>query len=219
MEKSISLMRAFRMMALIIIVIVYVLVLVFIRAVAHSRKANCASRERDLLLAYMMYTADYDKYSTIRPEDLKPYTSQRIVSRCPANKSGDYLWNAFCLGKNGDPQQDSQKCLLLGEGKSSGKFDSIGQLVWPHSLCSHQDMGLVETFSSKLKRDGANLGFLDGHVKSFAKDELPDTIVIKVSFHPSPKQPPTAHLDFGQKVEIGGQRFRVVRPAGDLVRE
>ncbi|MBI3922522.1 MAG: DUF1559 domain-containing protein [Armatimonadetes bacterium] len=173
----------------IIAILAAILFPVFARAREKARQTSCVSNLKQLGLAFMTYVQDYDEQmpgaaqndaltsfgsvyghwvvATVPPVDvanggLYPYVKNEQVYRCPsdsnyATKKLSYSMNVYCAWKAlAEAQADSTTILLVDESATLND----GYFAPPTDIPSFVHNG------------GANMAFLDGHVKWMKQSQV-----------------------------------------------
>jgi len=168
----------------IIAILAAILFPVFARAREKARQASCASNLKQWMLAALMYAQDYDerfpKHGTScagaagNPNDqcqynkLQPYVKNTQMWYCPSAPTVRYGWN-IGLPDNGIGQAlgsftQPSVTVLMGDTLNGGPF-----LNWqnggPPGACPTGAGITNRGCIAGRHNDGANFGFVDGHVK------------------------------------------------------
>jgi len=166
----------------IIAILAAILFPVFAKAREKARQASCLSNVKQLTLAALMYTEDYDEVLPVTIggssamqmrttfELIEPYVKNLQIRRCPSDPQGaidltayglsrySYVWNkaafAYRLPVPGPPPQP---VVALGAipypSETTAVFDGYPVMPGPQLYTAHRH------------NEGANVGFLDGHAK------------------------------------------------------
>lgn len=166
----------------IIAILAAILFPVFARAREKARQASCQSNLKQLCTASLMYAQDYDERIMIHRCDCgppnalacyheasMPYIKNRQLFTCPSaqpcGRPNQYpeLTYAFNLGINGAAQAQIEapaETIWCGDGERSiGYFGNCNPT--PNTGCPWTRVQNSYTRHN----DGADYGFLDGHVK------------------------------------------------------
>jgi prepilin-type N-terminal cleavage/methylation domain-containing protein/prepilin-type processing-associated H-X9-DG protein len=153
---------------------------VFSRARENARRASCMSNLKQIGLAMLQYTQDYDEKfplgwtSTTQPRwdaRIDPYLKSRQIFVCPSASQlsigyGCNMW-AVCGGAVTVGTATVLKSISQAEFSRSAEVwmvtESTGdQRIWQYSLTPGS--GSVERVAER-HFDGVNCVFVDGHVK------------------------------------------------------
>ena len=176
----------------IIAILAAILFPVFARARENARRASCQSNLRQIGLATIQYTQDYDERMPVRlaPNPnidihikLQPYIKSTQVFRCPSQST---FWDTSVTPNQESPVPSnyfsySYNYQLASTG-SFGNFQGlIGVIPYPsRTLLATEIRGMVDRATqighltdirfevAPRHFDGANLAFVDGHVKWYA---------------------------------------------------
>jgi prepilin-type N-terminal cleavage/methylation domain-containing protein/prepilin-type processing-associated H-X9-DG protein len=166
----------------IIAILASILFPVFAKARAKARQASCLSNVKQISLALIMYSQDYDECLPVSDhatgyewfEPLQAYVKNRQMFRCPAYRAAatepetDYLLNGLCA--HGAPlvafdQASAQISIAI---RRPGVNEDCYH-PWPDDYSTWDDLSAYSEFAdligSTVHNDGANYGFLDGHAK------------------------------------------------------
>ncbi len=188
--------RGFTLVELLVVVAIIVILVaislpVFSRVRAKARQSKCASNTRQVALAVMMYTDDYDEtlpYSRqtthwlLQPygqwyATIEPYVRNRDVYRCAAAPQREIGFGPCCailkMGGAGPASlaafYDPSKVLLLidlSDAKSSNVSWEPYYTHRPERLCDVATCETpAETCIDPRHNKGLNVAFLDGHVR------------------------------------------------------
>ena len=145
-----------------------------------ARGSSCRSNLKQIGLGFMQYAQDADTkappVANVRGgwmQLLQPYLKSEAIFQCPSAHSSeigttDYFFNARLAGAKNRLVLDSKAqamTILSGEGAADADADSnLSQL--PASW-------RTDTSSPAWRHlDGANYGFIDGHVKWFRAEKI-----------------------------------------------
>ena len=180
-RKSVPTSRLIELLVVVAIVAVLGAVLfpTFAKSREKARQSSCSSNMKQIALALQMYARDYDGYlpAAYGWQDLvMPYIKNEQVFACPTRTTPKphYALSPYVAGRNLGEIADPDTTVMLyevGEG---------GQPIFPHN-------------------DGANYGFVDGHVKWFRKDKAPE------DFQASGFIPPTQTYGIAEHLKIAYQ--------------
>ena len=156
----------------IIAILAAILFPVFARAREKARQASCQSNEKELGIAFHMYAQDYDeRMATSTPGatrwhmQIYPYIKNEQLFACPSESDmvfnattnpygGGYAYNwAGLTGKSLAQIEYVAETICVGDQKSPGDY----RLKYPG--------GATGIELSDRHNDGANILFVDGHVK------------------------------------------------------
>ena len=168
----------------IIAILAAILFPVFARAREKARQASCLSNLKQLALGFLMYVQDYDERlprycwwlnpaSINTPSDktnlnkmIEPYVKNTQVFECPSSSIG---WH---YGPNGawtpcgsygwsiNATRDRPKLAQFTDVANTiivGDSDGVVWMGWYNNILYH--------VATRIHNEGANIGFLDGHVK------------------------------------------------------
>jgi len=187
MRKGFTLIELLVVIA-IIAILAAILFPVFARAREKARQASCQSNLKQIALATLMYTQDYDEWVVPNHTgaqvagrwhewwtNIEPYTKNWQLLRCPSNLSIN-IYNGVNYGKRGcsDNYLSGENSSLFWWG-ALAQFPAPAETIWladwgrgnGHRLCPHwhqpaQYEGYPQIYCHN---DGTNYAFLDGHVK------------------------------------------------------
>ena len=171
----------------IIAILAAILFPVFAKAREKARQTSCVSNVKQITLASLMYSQDYDEQLVANHTsaqvagrwhewwtNLQPYTKNWQVFRCPSNPVN--IYNGVNYGKRGCSDN-----VLSGEDSSTywwgmmAQFDRPAECIWfadwgrgnGHRLCPHWHVGgtYVGYVHPQIHNGGTNYGFMDGHAK------------------------------------------------------
>jgi prepilin-type N-terminal cleavage/methylation domain-containing protein/prepilin-type processing-associated H-X9-DG protein len=173
----------------IIAILAAILFPVFARAREKARQTSCLSNAKQIILAVMQYTQDYDECfpfytNTYNPSTnrvwwqvIRPYIMNDQVLRCPSfpNVTVGYGWNIDYIGYGSsagvrlpptslaDMRYPSTTLVFADKGGSTPGYYRPAR--WTGS--SPADPQLYDTYAPQIKvhNGGANVGFADGHAK------------------------------------------------------
>ncbi|MDH4358970.1 MAG: type II secretion system GspH family protein [Candidatus Berkelbacteria bacterium] len=210
---------------LVVVAIIAILVAILFPVSNSARKkawlSSCASNEKQLATAFLMYVNDAGELTppegVIASDALASQLHSMDTFACAARNRGtkkdidppifiSYLWNSqlFTCGA-AKPGTDDKNTLLFGEGSNASElFCRLEELEW---------------WLHGTGRNCANLGFLDGHVKLYLGPEgtfklalEAKTIITDIRL-PRPGLP-RLEARAGQKVRVGGRDY-ILTTVGD----
>lgn len=166
----------------IIAILAAILFPVFAKARAKARQASCLSNVKQISLALIMYSQDYDEclpvvdhvtgYDWFMP--LQAYVKNTQMFRCPAYRAGatepasDYVLNGLCAHGASMVYFDRASEQIAIAIRKPGVMEA-GYHPWPDDGTTWDDLSAYTEFESHIAKDihndGANYGFLDGHAK------------------------------------------------------
>ncbi len=163
----------------ILAVLTAILFPVFAKSREKARVSSCNGNMKQIALALEMYARDYDGYLPLAYgwQDLvAPYIQNKQVFECPARTTPKphYALSPYVAGRRIAEIADPDTTVMLYE------VGQGGQPIFPHN-------------------DGANYGFVDGHVKSFSKRKPPE------SFQATGFIPPTQSYGIAEHLKIAYQ--------------
>lgn len=137
----------------IIAILAAILFPVFARARENARRSSCASNLKQILLASMQYTQDYDEkfcstakllpdetdFSGAWYTDLQPYARSVQIFRCPSDSSTTFAYKSELLSGTGFPVGYAANFAL---GRLSGNAISIAAVASPSTLVYFSDAGM-----------------------------------------------------------------------------
>jgi prepilin-type N-terminal cleavage/methylation domain-containing protein/prepilin-type processing-associated H-X9-DG protein len=140
----------------IIAVLAAILFPVFSKAREKARMATCASNERQLALAVLMFTQDNEESfpSGDWQAAMPPYLGDRKIFRCPSTRA------AQCYGMT-----EQLAGAALGDVRSVVKTVLLGETTAPWFSCHH--------FLRATHLGGFHWAFVDGHVTYFPRIPSP----------------------------------------------
>jgi len=197
--------RGFTLIELLVViaivsVLVSILFPVFARARENARRASCMSNEKQIGLAAMMYTQDYDEQTLpvytgeplYWPYLLTPYTKNTQVFNCPSDASGN-KYNGAKTGTATGYGYSAILCAGLPAGVRSPTLAAIAQPSATVMFVDTSDWRAVPTnpiyisggsdplansdisYPHYRHLDTANVIFCDGHVKTMHQGDLEAT--------------------------------------------
>ncbi len=174
----------------IIAILAAILFPVFARAREKARQTSCLSNLKQLGLAILMYSQDYDDtlpvaiggYSDVSLlwttlELVEPYVKNRQIRICPSDRSGaidfssfpgldrySYGWNKVVFAYR-----------LPMPGPPPGAIMGLAQIPYPSETTAFYDGHLLgmEVRTAHRHNEGANVVFLDGHAKWHQRSRPP----------------------------------------------
>jgi len=181
----------------IIAILAAILFPVFARAREKARQSSCLSNVKQLQLGILMYVQDYDETFCIANNAngkwyalIAPYLKNQQILICPSiiTKNPGYGWNirggnsasntATGLYLNngmgyhyaaGDIDTPSGGRLALAEIEQPAETINIGDLSPPYGSGIGYLVLYSQSYIPDLHNEGANYGFVDGHVKWFSE--------------------------------------------------
>jgi prepilin-type N-terminal cleavage/methylation domain-containing protein/prepilin-type processing-associated H-X9-DG protein len=178
----------------IIAILAAILFPVFAKAREKARQSSCLSNIKQMTLAAMQYSQDYDELimpTLIRSTGnpiwtflITPYVKNTQIFACPSCSThkvtfyadGDRGWPSvganwhFCIDfgtrSMAAVQNPSQAVHFADTVSGDAATGARGYEFGPNHMCD-----VNEGFSSR-HNDGANLGFLDGHAKWYSKGAI-----------------------------------------------
>lgn len=135
-----------------------------IRARHSPRQASCQSNLKQIGLAVMQYSQDYDKKLPTRQwgKSVLTYAKTEEIFQCAETTktkgSSDYFFNARFLGTPLPRISSPKTPILMGDGKDAAPLGATLTQLPPNWIRD-------EKSPSWRHLDGANYGFADGHVK------------------------------------------------------
>jgi len=169
----------------IIAILAAILFPVFAKAREKARQASCASNEKEIMLAFLMYVDDYDEkmMQIHNPSNgtgclpywdlVQPYMKNRQILACPSASGvkGQCLGNpsAAATGR-GDGEAYMWQEHILKSGIKMAEVDApAGIIAFSEGCCPYNGWWnwnrCGQNSSSPTHNDGVNAAFLDGHVK------------------------------------------------------
>ncbi|HCA48104.1 MAG TPA: hypothetical protein DEP45_12375 [Armatimonadetes bacterium] len=180
----------------IIAILAAILFPVFARAREKARQTSCLSNMKQMGLAVLMYSQDYDEsllhYRYVRGgpseyswyEQIQPYIKNQQILVCPSVHGFiiTYGWNYYFLGIPGSWGTSTEAALYQSEVSQPAStgciFESKGiRLVYPPLLPTW--LPLAQQYNEpKIHNGGSNVAFLDGHAKALSyNDTMSPTVV------------------------------------------
>ncbi len=173
----------------IIAILAAILFPVFARAREKARQTSCLSNAKQIILAVMQYTQDYDECFPFytNPQNpttnrswwqvLDPYVMNLQVFRCPSSPSVTvgYGWNIDCIGYGPSSgvrlpptslatiKHPSTTLVFADKGGSTPGYYRPSRWIGNPSTYGY----LYDTYLPMITihNDGANVGYADGHAK------------------------------------------------------
>jgi len=178
----------------IIAILAAVLFPVFARARAKAQEASCLSNVKEIALAILMYTEDYDAFfpltyytppRTYWPLTIFPYLGQGAISTtnygifgCPGMR-WDHNWYSGAYSQYGINYQLSQRFFPTIARDVAVKYPTstvlIGESIYYHSNGKTYGWYRVTSPTGSTRfdhNDRGNYAFCDGHAKGFTKQQL-----------------------------------------------
>lgn len=185
--------KAFTLIELLVVIaiisiIAAILFPVFARARENARRSSCLSNNKQLALAMMQYTQDYDeKLPTVSNPtgtriwnlDLKPYVKSDQVHFCPSDNkinsslpmsfsNMSYGMNAYLNGANACQYNNPTPISLAVVNEAARTImlgDGSGATLTTIPVSRYYYICRTESFPRPLHLEGANFTYLDGHAK------------------------------------------------------
>jgi prepilin-type N-terminal cleavage/methylation domain-containing protein/prepilin-type processing-associated H-X9-DG protein len=173
----------------IIAILAAILFPVFARAREKARQTSCLSNAKQITLAVMQYTQDYDECLPFYQNEpngitnrmwyqvIYPYIMNEQVLRCPSSPSitVGYGWNIDCIGYGSSSgvrlppvslatlKYPSTTLLFADKGGSTAGYYRPSRWIGNPSTYGY----LYDTYEPQMKvhNGGPNVGFADGHAK------------------------------------------------------
>lgn len=175
--------KAFSLVELLVVIAILAALAWLLFPVIHRNPQNaprsaCQSNLKQIGLGYLQYVQDYnDRFPILTTEQgwfgaLQPYLKSEALFQCPSEKLRekenltDYWFNRRLAGVGSKKIDNVALTFLSGDGESSDDPNVSLQLLPPR-------WSEKENSPARRHLDGANYGFVDGHVKWFK----PKTIV------------------------------------------
>ena len=183
----------------IIAILAAILFPVFARAREKARQSSCLSNVKQIMLGCLMYVQDYDEtlplgthYSYEDGADpgpwfglIMPYMNNAQILVCPSHKHNESAWTgrwaAWASQTNSYGANMDLRGRLMATLKQPAEWvwlteqNEYWQYWYPSSPCEVNETSSYRPWGSKSKfehNDQMNVGFLDGHAKSFSKGGL-----------------------------------------------
>ncbi|RYX82947.1 type II secretion system protein [bacterium] len=175
--------RAFSLLEVVILVGVLALLAAILFPVLARRnvpsKGRCASNLKQIGLGFAMYTQDYGGRFLVPQltpsvgwaDMLQSYVKSRRIFLCPATSNYseatiDYFYNRNLSGVRSARIRNPVDVVMTGDGDAAAPTGNS----WAKLPAT-----ATATSTSPLRRhfDGANFGFVDGHVKWYSFQKLP----------------------------------------------
>ncbi len=168
----------------IIAILAAILFPVFARAREKAKAASCLSNVKELALAVMMYTQDYDDTLPASQypgnpsnsdqwfEKIQPYVNNLQIQVCPSapNRNPGYGWNYDFIGYGSSTQCTVYNISAIASPAETIMLGDAGTYV----LYSPSRYGCVPSpgvntydynYAGVRHNEGANIAFCDGHAK------------------------------------------------------
>jgi len=186
----------------IIAILAAILFPVFAKAREKARQSSCLSNVKQLAIAIMQYTQDYDETMPMRnlyvppstaaryawDNQIQPYVKNWQAFTCPSSRVNHILWDTGNMGTS----YAYNFCLLQGQpmGKLAYPAETLVLADWPvgcikyNAACGcgancviDRTWWPVTTTRDAPHNDGLNIAFLDGHCKWLAGSVVRDAFV------------------------------------------
>jgi prepilin-type N-terminal cleavage/methylation domain-containing protein/prepilin-type processing-associated H-X9-DG protein len=194
MRKGFTLIELLVVIA-IIAILAAILFPVFARAREKARQSSCLSNTKQIMLAMLQYTQDYDEtypYAqawgpnddrTYWTEALQPYIKNTQILQCPsmADQPLGYGWNYqnfgymsssggfnYGPGKTLSQIEQPSETIIIGDNPDIGDYGDASYYIYGPD--QRDDSGAstnnpAEANVAKRHNGGGNYGFCDGHSK------------------------------------------------------
>jgi prepilin-type N-terminal cleavage/methylation domain-containing protein/prepilin-type processing-associated H-X9-DG protein len=165
----------------IIAILAAILFPVFAKAREKARQSSCLSNTKQIAIAVLSYSQDYDEAllhyryevptatSAIWSDLLVPYMKNTQILKCPSANTyaNGYGWAYYYLGWPGNGGTNGSAARYMGEVTSPSETIMIGEgknssVVYPPALGTAYT--LVYNDPAR-HNEGANYAFVDGHSK------------------------------------------------------
>jgi len=177
----------------IIAILAAILFPVFAKAREKARQASCLSNLKQMGIAFLMYTSDYDEMFPPNPEwkgRVQPYIRTVEINRCPSRKQLPWYYgqgyNIGCFGGFGP-----YVAGVVGRSEAEIESPSNKILVAEWDRCNAgppvgvygPQMGDSASWWAvcRVHNDGSNLLFCDGHGKWLKPDDYHSNTVKEAS--------------------------------------
>ncbi len=196
MRRGFTLIELLVVMA-IISILASILFPVFSRAIEKAKSTACLSNIKQIQMATMMYSQDYDGLypglpyipaggtSVIAWDDmLLPYTENKQIVACPTLQGAPvgYAINFWIIGTGGANAKKSAEKITFADAT-----EPVSWYMFPVGVADPDPDGNAATAGSNpaiRHREGANFAFADGHAK-WARPELPGIADFATGWDPS----------------------------------
>lgn len=177
----------------IISILASILFPVFSRAIEKAKSTACLSNIKQIQLATMMYSQDYDGWYPAVPstggplvwdDALLPYTENKQIVACPTLQGAPvgYAINYWITGNGGANAKKSAEKITFADVDQPVSWYMIPKGYTPDPD-PDSSAGTVGSNPSKRHREGANFAFADGHAK-WARPELPGVADFATGWNP-----------------------------------
>jgi prepilin-type N-terminal cleavage/methylation domain-containing protein/prepilin-type processing-associated H-X9-DG protein len=202
-DKLINTRKGFTLIELLVVIAIIailaaILFPVFAKAREKARQSACSSNAKQIILAFNMYTQDYDEIMGIRDflqrPTLAPYIKNDQVWKCPSLALSIIPGGCGSPHTNGNTTTKTPYCFdrgALGEAEAR-VINSAGTIIMGERdvVCSYLFScqtnggagvtpchGYTDTVGSlgDWHSGGSNAGFIDGHVKWMIKSAFNNT--------------------------------------------
>ena len=196
MKRGFTLIELLVVMA-IISILASILFPVFGKAIEKAKSTACLSNLKQIQLATMMYSQDYDSWYPTLPyvptggttpiawdDMILPYTENKQIVACPTLQGATvgYAINFWVVGNGGANAKKSAEKITYADAA-----EPVSWYMFPKGVADPNPDGNAATAGSNpavRHREGANFAFADGHAK-WSRPEMPGVLDFATAWDPT----------------------------------